>query len=151
MFIISDITFSMEKFILTGQSSGRQSKLVHLLLPSAKQFKPHQNNPYLLPPPYSVKEKTPVEKAELENNFRNKALDFRSRFKGHQSFHSETLDKFYSTHQYPVAQGPAVPPLDCSQHVLQDKTDHEAFIKEQSLITKIIYKTVMSGNQLKLA
>ena len=118
----------MEKFLLAGQSSGGQSKLVHLLLPSAKQFKPPNNDPDLQPPSYAIKEKTPAEKAELENQFRNKALEFRSRFKGHQFFHSQTLEKFYATHQYPVAQGPAVPPLDRAQHVLQEKTDNEVFV-----------------------
>ena len=42
-------------------------------------------------------------------------------------FHSQTLENFYATHQYPVAQGPAHPPLDRAQHVLQEKTDHEVF------------------------
>ena len=49
----------MEKFHVAGQSNGRQSKLDHLFLPSAKQLKPHKNDPHLLPPSSGIKE-TPV-------------------------------------------------------------------------------------------
>lgn len=114
----------MEKFLLTGRT--KEDTLVKISLPIAKHFKPPTTDPDLLPPSYSIKKKSPKEMAELETKLKVLALDFNSMFKGHKWFHGPTLENCYAKHSFPVAQGPAVPPLDKAQFkVWENKSDQE--------------------------
>ena len=115
----------MEKFILTGK---KDEKLFEIFLPDAKIFKPPTTDPDLLPPAYSVKEKSSEEMSELDSKLKNLAFKPNSMFKGHQWFHGPTLENNYGNHSYPVAQGPAIPPLDkANSNPWENKSHHEVF------------------------
>lgn len=115
----------MEKFILTGK---KDDKLFEIFLPDAKIFKPPNTDPDLLPPAYSVKEKSTEELAELDSKLKVLAFKPNSMFKGHQWFHGPTLENNYANHSYPIAQGPAIPPLDKdNSNSRENKSYHQVF------------------------
>ena len=108
----------MEKFVLTGKND---DKPYRISLPAAKHFESLTANDLNLLHRQSQNRST-KELEDMESEFKVLATNPSSMFKGHTLFHKLTLNNCLSKHSYPVAQGPAVPPLDRSYG-----SDHKAF------------------------
>ena len=98
----------MEKFVLTGKN---EDILYRISLPAAKYFEPFTADDLKLLHRQSQKSSI-KELVELESEMKVLATNPSSMFNGHNLFHKLTLKNCLSKHSYPVAQGPAVPPLD---------------------------------------
>ena len=101
------------------------SKKFSIKLPSAKHFEYPKNSSNHS----SDSEDNLDENLHWEEEV-TRALKFRYRFhRGyHNGYHEKSLRHIFSKHSLPVAQGPAVPPLDCAQWPAQGKTVQEIFL-----------------------
>ena len=98
----------MEKFIFTGKY---HDKLYKISLPAAKHFKPLSTDDLNLLD-MQLQRSSTRELEELESELKIVATDPLYMFKDRSLFQKLTLKNCYSKHAYPVAQGPAVPPID---------------------------------------
>ena len=127
----------MEKFILTSKKDG---ELFNIHLPVAKHYEPLIDEPDQPVPSNSSNESYPNEMEELNSKWKNIAFKHDSMFKGHQWFNQPILQHHYSKHSYPIAQGPAIPPLDKAysnsqgeksyQEVFADRTEFNHISQE---------------------